>query len=262
VPNFRSLEDIKRWLAGKHHEAMVAFAARAALRAVPHVITWALDERARLRKAEGQSVLRTFRGADAAWANAAYPGERVLRKAFIKVTDGESGRAAQHAAECASAAAAFGETEANVRDLTEQSVRFAIEACGAEDARALADTFKAYCSDAEKLDNGISPVTVANSQLWPAVSEKWPLEPWRRLKPALLAAQEDWDVWTGWYENRLRGEGTDRLLELMRAALTNEMWQKGPPIVNAEIKRFPKSRSVFEEIASAPIWRRGWQQPL
>ncbi|GEM_PF-5774719 len=56
---------------------------------------------------------------------------------------------------------------------------------------------------------------------------------------------DDWDVWTRWYEARVRGGPTYRRatteqnerLEIARATINNEIWDEGPVVVNAEIRR-------------------------
>jgi hypothetical protein len=61
---------------------------------------------------------------------------------------------------------------------------------------------------------------------------------WSRLKALLLArADEHWEVWTEWYEDRLAGRPADRDLELARVLLPDELWKQGPKAVNSEIRR-------------------------
>jgi hypothetical protein len=66
------------------------------------------------------------------------------------------------------------------------------------------------------------------------------MEAWQGLKAALLAANEGWEVWVDWYEARLAGDAThppNEALEIARATIPDEIWQQGPAVVNAEIKR-------------------------
>ncbi len=57
------------------------------------------------------------------------------------------------------------------------------------------------------------------------------------MKRDLLATGEDWEVWTEWYEARLRGDPAIEELEIARATIPDEIWKQGPAVVNAEIKR-------------------------
>jgi hypothetical protein len=54
---------------------------------------------------------------------------------------------------------------------------------------------------------------------------------------ALLAAKQDWEVWTNWYEDRLESRVRAEERELAYVRIENDLWEKGPAIVNAEIKR-------------------------
>ena len=55
---------------------------------------------------------------------------------------------------------------------------------------------------------------------------------------ALLAAHEDWDVWTEWYDALLEGRlAESEAISLARVTLPEELWERGPKAVNAELKR-------------------------
>ncbi len=47
----------------------------------------------------------------------------------------------------------------------------------------------------------------------------------------------NWEVWTAWYEARLKGSSGMEDLEIARLALPEEIWMQGPKVANAEIKR-------------------------
>jgi hypothetical protein len=57
------------------------------------------------------------------------------------------------------------------------------------------------------------------------------------MKENLLARSEDWKVWTDWYDARLDGRRANETLEVARATIADEIWEQGPKVVNAEIKR-------------------------
>ncbi len=57
------------------------------------------------------------------------------------------------------------------------------------------------------------------------------------MKSALLARDEGWEVWTDWYDARLRGDPVDWDLEEKRVLIPEEIWAQGPKVVNAEIAR-------------------------
>ncbi len=68
---------------------------------------------------------------------------------------------------------------------------------------------------AARIEAGETADGFAGAPLWPNYSPPpygapepiWSL--WQELKRALLAANEDWQVWTGWYEDRLAGNVRD-----------------------------------------------------
>jgi hypothetical protein len=59
----------------------------------------------------------------------------------------------------------------------------------------------------------------------------------REMKAALHAAKQDWQVWTIWYDDRLAGHVRDDERELAYVRIEQALWDQGPAIVNAEIKR-------------------------
>lgn len=60
---------------------------------------------------------------------------------------------------------------------------------------------------------------------------------WPDLRRRLLELDEGWEVWTDWYDARLRGDPVDWDLEEKRVLIPEEIWEQGPKVVNAEIAR-------------------------
>jgi hypothetical protein len=91
------------------------------------------------------------------------------------------------------------------------------------------------------------------------------------LKDLLHAADENWQVWTTWYEDRLASGVREEARELAYVRIENELWDQGPAAVNAEIKRRiedhgedrdePPQRSPdippLQPAALEPIWSKG-----
>ena len=77
--------------------------------------------------------------------------------------------------------------------------------------------------------------------LWTGATPESILVNWPRLKDTLLARDEDWQVWTTWYDDRLRGEGHPKShplieeLELKRVLIPDVDWEKEARHVNALI---------------------------
>src|SRR5580704_1345978 len=75
-------------------------------------------------------------------------------------------------------------------------------------------------TDAQLLDERFSAATIAHSQLWPGQIPDWVNASWGELRFTLLDADEDRDVWTSWYEERLAGTATNQDIEVARLSLT------------------------------------------
>lgn len=103
-------------------------------------------------------------------------------------------------------------------------------------ALVAADT-EAFAADRAAIDAGSSFVSLAAAPLWPDGGMPDDLrKDWERLKSALLSLNEDWDVWTDWYEARLEGAEANEALEVARVTLPEALWQQGPKAVNGEIR--------------------------
>jgi len=74
--------------------------------------------------------------------------------------------------------------------------------------------------------------------LWRDDPPDWVLRHWRNLCTALLSAKdEDWGVWIDWYEARLRGDPVNLDLDRAIALIPDVIWDQGPKVANAEIRR-------------------------
>jgi hypothetical protein len=105
-----------------------------------------------------------------------------------------------------------------------------------------ADAFRSALSiDATRIEENAAATVIASSLLSPnspSASALWSaraaLVLWQWMKETLHAADEDWDVWTIWYEDRLEGcvRGEERELAYVRTE--DDRWRQGPATVNAE----------------------------
>jgi len=235
IPNERD-----RWLEAQPDDVVAVLAARAALRVMP-TISFA-SGRGRSRLTRRMKILRVFRAVAAAWSAAAYPGNSdAFHEAARAATVGMSSLelpAAVRAAVYATATAAAPETDA--RTFASRTVGYTLDAVASDDA-AFDITLRAIEADAEFLEQGFSSVTLANSQLWPGRLPDWVMEKWDDLKTELLAALDNWNVWTIWYDDRLRGTPGHHDIEFARVTIPNELWEQDPKFLNSRIKE------IFEE---------------
>ncbi len=104
---------------------------------------------------------------------------------------------------------------------------------------AAAALWSAVSTDATRVEGGTVASGIAGLPLWPL--DPPGTEPlasmWREMKAALLAANQDWQVWTDWYEDHLARRVRDEERELAYVRIEESVWDHGPATVNAEIKR-------------------------
>ena len=239
---FGNTEDVRHWLARQSPEAMAVFVARAALRVVP---TFSL--------AYGHNFSRPmqmFRCVDSAWAFGAYPGHRDrLISGALSTLDWAQPNAEwlQRSESAAISAVATVASHGRKRmSFAFEAVNSAIDAAEQKGGKkAVQELLAALSSEAAQLDQRIEPVTIVNQQLWPMPKPRVPVwigDGWKSLTRKLLAEQENWEVWTNWYEDRLFGETPDATLELVRSTdVPNAEWREGPKSVNKFLVQYIRS---------------------
>ncbi|HET7410584.1 MAG TPA: hypothetical protein VFJ13_10320, partial [Paracoccaceae bacterium] len=159
--------------------------------------------------------------------------------AYAMFIDSAPGAAVQSAADAITAAPAFGGYSSAYSNAFARVTR--------ADA---ADIWAAISTDAIALGNAVSFHALSATLLWPNEAAgdapgaaarnstpDWAARAWNTLKADLLAANEGWEVWTDWYDDRLEGRFGPQALELARATIPDEDWEKGPAHVNAIIRR-------------------------
>jgi hypothetical protein len=126
------------------------------------------------------------------------------------------------------------------------------------------DFDRAFAADASVVDRGstgseraLLASDVAGTPLWPGQVPASIVEAWARSKAVLLAANEGWEVWINWYEDRLAGRAADSELEVARATLPDDIWEKGPNAVNAEIRRLIAESSAIRTMPEQAIPQQG-----
>jgi hypothetical protein len=243
---FEDLEAVRRWLDRQSDDVAVAFAARAALRVLPTITfsIWPGTE----RKTTRETVLEVFRAVAAAWSVAAYPGYRTklndaARAALSGLGDIKAPspiRAAAYAT-----AAASGET----RTISRASIVIghALDAAGSRGHEAFELFLQALAIDASLLDQRFSTVTLAHSQLWPRQIPGWVSTSWGELSATLLNADETWEIWLKWYEERLFGATTNQRVEIARVTIDENIWKQEPRTVNAHIRDLIEEFGAFRD---------------
>lgn len=264
--DFKNREDVERWLQDKPRETAIVIAARAALRAVPALAT-AFGCRCRVITDAGQDiVLPTFRGTAATWTAAACTARHSELRAAVDaagLATGSGASAAVRAGAYAAAYAAASVSSASKAFLTSTDPPSGPASAAAHFASAAAfnattplstsaaektDSRAAHASnsvmneiafDARMIENrGLSWQSVAQDPLWQNGIPSWAAVSWLELSNALLLDDvNQWDVWINWYKARLHGESIDQGRQFACVLIPDEIWRKGPAVVNTHIKQ-------------------------
>lgn len=250
---------LEAWLGTQPRDVAVAFAVRAALRVLPLVWT------SRNEGAKGEFsidiVLPVFRGTAVAWVMARYPDQHMpLFRAtgaaavasastprtptpFVVIAATSAATAANSATLDNAAASAARAVDAAARAAYAIfgkgfSLGFNLNLSSALGAEPVTAAFwSALSIDATRVEDSWSVSDIAGSPLWPQGQPEQLQSFWLEMKTALLAARQDWEVWTIWYDDRLAGRVRDAERELAYVRIEEALWNQGPAIVNAEIKR-------------------------
>ncbi len=126
--------------------------------------------------------------------------------------------------------------------------------------------WKSISDDATALETGTSPEALVTQRLWAGQPPKNIQTHWFRLKAYLLdeaRADENWQVWTDWYEDRLQGNPSNKDLDRAIALMNPEkFWDAGPKIANAEIQRLideyrPTQQQIEDSTSPRVVARDG-----
>jgi hypothetical protein len=282
--DFSNRKEVERWLeqnkpARRRREVAVALAARAALRVAP-LLGQELTRGGRQRgEILSSLVLPCLRAAAAPWVAAKYPTHGAELRDATNAAHAHANAAAHYAAATAAGAAhanAVAAGSAANAFAAKARLGFAVNGAAAaafaasaaafdfNDAAA-ADATAAFAADAALIDSGRSGAELAGMPLWPNGAPDWASDAWRALKSALLAADEGWEVWTDWYEARLAGDAARppiEALEVARATIPDEIWQQGPAVVNAKIKRLIAEHEKGQQVVDPVIQNQADFAPI
>ncbi len=241
--NIKDRETLEAWLSDQPREVVLLIAARSALRLLPLFSRYPIHDVDEQRFRDKTAAL--FGATALARAAAKYPTlatefRASARNAASRAYGAEAPYAAARAADAAYNAARA--TEAiDISALVDAATRAVV---GISDhTRVLSAieneaTWEAVQADVARAEiSGIQALIAAT--LWPEATHEpigWAEDAWYALR-ARLPANENWDVWTVWYEDRLRGANYDEARELIFATVPLDMWEQGSAAANAYIRK-------------------------
>ena len=250
MPDQLQREEILQFLKEQEDEALLSGILFRTLRSVPLMNMRNLGE-----DTDRAETLFDFRVLSAAWVNISVDHARQDSQRIVNDL-GRRQPAIEFDLESTYLKGGFGDTTA---DLTEvliggtaiaMSRRFGVD-LGALAALAFDVRTQAEVPGVHSLASFLS--TDKRRPIWP--DGGFPVnfaDLWSSMKQTLLACNEDWHVWTEWYEARLRGDDFDPALELKRILIPDKEWKEGPAHVNAliaEMIREHEASAVEQDVA-------------
>jgi hypothetical protein len=139
-------------------------------------------------------------------------------------------------AEDASHAATYADARSYAVSARTADAATTASAAGYASAAAIRYFWSALSTDATRAEKGKKTCDIAGSPLWPHGQPDELRSLWQELAMGLLAAKQDWHVWTTWYEDRLEGRFQKQERELGYVRIEEYLWDQSPAVVNAEIK--------------------------
>jgi hypothetical protein len=253
MTDFSNHAEVRRWLEAQPREVAVALATRAALRVLPLLGT---RRPGATLTSNRDIILLCFRAAAVAWVEANHGME------IGAVEAANSAAYAAHSADMTPSDAAVANIIGDAAHATsaDRPAAAAADAIFANRfsaapfaaARSVARDEALEFEKADSLDQRRRvAVEVTRRPLWPEKTPRVFLNAWGRLKAQLLSVDEDWNVWTDWYEHRLAGRASaERRLDLTYVSSPDEIWHQGPKVVNAEIRQLIESERASHRLPS------------
>lgn len=242
--DLRDPDHLASWLKERPSAVTTGLAVRALLRVLPAAL-WTLAEADQLSASDRRViVLPVFRCLAVGW-NTMRPshetGEAMDWPAIGQATGDAARPAVGAAADASYPAFAMAAGAISV-------VRGKDDALGCADgAHAAFDSTAAradVATDAAFIDAANAPAVglaqLAARPLWPDAVPDLIQARWAKLRETLLAADEDWDVWTDWWEARRDGLASVAAAERWRTLgdpAVADFWQQTPAAINQAIKK-------------------------
>lgn len=267
---FKSNEEINAWLDTQPRDIISVFAARGALRTVPFFETMLKIEP--LPRPPEKVTLTSLRAiattlSSFMWPNVALKNYKENNTAALVAYNmtgftasySKYPKSVAHATEAAACVASISYLTllTSIAEAAVKAIKSTLDA--AAEAGIRITFLNELSQDKDFIDSGKSGKELAAQKLWTSTANNMSdgslpilIPQWLNLKEHLLSLDQDWEVWTDWYEDRLRGNQerpfTLPFTEEIEIGLDPENGQYGrvtfpaedykdPAKVNAQIKQ-------------------------
>lgn len=247
-----SPEELEEWLEEQDKQTSAAIAARIALRVVP------LLEEATYEYSNF-IVLPSLRASIVSWFAGIKPTQDVTIAAAVSSKSSVTAAAGAASksvnlilssetitAITAAARAATSISKAATARAAVTTAIFTVSATGNARVSVLSNVWQEMSQDVTFLEEGRTVEALMERPLFLGEMDSELKKRWQSMKETLLSLNENWQVWTNWYEDRLVGgpRPNGRLviegLERERILIPDEEWKKGAAHVNALIVEMEK----------------------
>ena len=241
-------QEFQKWLSTQSRDVCIAITARAALRIFP-VLADEFGRKRAARRASRNNVLPVIRCLVAAYVAAKYPNR--INELAAAISDAAFFASSAYrtaispiAARAASRAANTVENDdvADAAVVAADAVFFAVDATASliNDSDSILNLEVSGSDDVAYIDDGGTVLDLVGLSLWLSGTPLLLSQQWGKLKSSLHDLNEDWDVWTRWYDAILEGlpsPGGEEL-DIYRMRLGGGVdWSKSPAEVNQLIKQ-------------------------
>ncbi|WP_167730257.1 hypothetical protein [Terasakiella sp. SH-1] len=233
-------KEFEAWLKEQDRWVSVAMAARIGLRVLPKLGPVIVQDP---KEYSATIVLPVFRAIAVPWVAGTRPTQGTEFRAAYAADAAAAAYAAVYAAYAAAAAyAAVYAADADADAAAVYAADAAAAAYAAYAAAAYVNIWEEIHLDIAAIETGATVEQLMERPLWGKMPDDVK-EHWQELKQALLGLDENWQVWTQWYEDRLisgpkpNGRPVYYPLEKERVLIPDEDWEKGPAHVNGLIAR-------------------------
>jgi hypothetical protein len=252
MADIKNKQDLEKWLEGKPVEVSRVIALRCALRVLPLVTHLKSGSEIHFTT----MILQAFRCISCAFSVSLSSQEKIYK---IIASNSVNYFMNADSAAYSSRSAAYSTYSPNIIDSSIEAVNYAVYALNAcihshnycSNSCSLSSIWLSITDDCHAIENSMSVEKLLNSALWLNKVPKWFWNATVDLKTTLLPLNQDWDVWTRWFDDRLNGLKANKVLELLRIQIRQDDWAKGAAHVNALIRKMEEERAA--ELAAEKI---------